>query len=1781
MMMFLLAVLPQASARTVTVPGDHASIVSAINDLNNESGSHEIEVGQDYTTAFNLDGAQSWSQIVIRSEDPGSPVTLSSNRAGDDGLVKFENGSNGGGNTIIFRDIILDGSEAVGNDGRVVYQTAGGTLRFERAQVQGGTSSTYGGCVAVANTGTVVVQNSFFDDCVSTGEGGAIASAPSQTGTIITVTDSAFGTNSSGNRGGAIYTEGTLSVTGGSFTDNRTTGDRGGGAIYFNGGVLTIDGVLFQSNDAQNSGRGGGALYVEGSATGSVVRNSMFDANTCTSTAEGGGAVYLRGMGTLPTFTDNEFVGNTSSGQGGAIRVHGGAVTVTGGHFCSNTAVTSGGAMRLAGGGTVTGAWFFNNRADFSAGAVHVGANATLSRVTISDSGGAVDNNEGGSIMVSGGTTTLQNSVVIQSVLPGGSGRVAKGSLTQSRNAYDVAVGSAHDGSAVGGVLYSTAHGLSANACDASQFIPACSSPLVTNGTPTMGAFDCPPAVIDFDGDGSPQGTDCDDADGARFPGNPEVCDGRDNDCAGAPAIPPNEVDNDGDLRVECIAGWVGPGPIVVGVDCDDADITVHPGATELCDGKDTDCSGSEPIVEFDDDGDGYVECGPWVGSDPLIDGGGDCADNDDKRFPTNPEVCDGIDNDCAGTPAVPLNEVDNDADLRVECTAGWTGPGPILAGLANVDCDDTNPNRYPGNDEVCDLIDNDCAGGVDNGVQSTFYDDGDNDGFGDLNDSLLACSAPIGHVSDNTDCDDTTNQRFPNNPEICDGRDNDCAGSPALALTEVDNDNDGYVECDPGAGSIFGETGGRDCDDNNNQRHPNRPEVTGDGLDQNCDNVDQCFQDPDDDGYGVTGVVVLGTTLNCSGPNEASVVGDCANSDPARFPNNPEICDGKDNDCSGTPAIPVTEVDNDADGYVECSPWTGSVGGVLGGSDCQDNNNQRHPNRAEVTGDGIDQNCDTFDSCWTDLDNDGYGIAPAINGTTLTCTGTNEAPLQGDCADGDAARRPGLTEVCDGKDNDCAGTPAIPLTEVDNDSDGYVECSPWTGTVGGVAGGSDCNDADGNRHPNRAEITGDGLDQNCDNVDSCWTDVDNDGYGVSPPIVGSTLTCTGPTEAPLSGDCNDNNASRFPTNPEICDGLDNDCLNGLPANEADSDSDTFMVCENDCNDNVAAIRPNAAETCNQTDDNCNGQTDEGLAVTWYDDDDGDGFGRMGATLSQCNQPNGYALQSGDCVDSNANINPDADEVCNTLDDDCDGLPDNQAVDAIQSWLDADGDTYGTPLTTVTQCTVPPLYVTNSNDCDDLRIAAYTGATEICDGVDNDCTNGVDQGAVDASTWYRDLDNDGFGTEVTGGANVVMACNQPPQYRPNNLDCDDARGDANPDADEQCNGLDDDCDDIIDEDIQTRTWYLDFDNDNYGVDDQATNLVTCLIPDGYASFLGDCDDTDADFNPGVVETCDGFDDNCSGNENDATDASLFYFDGDGDGWGDDTVPVFACVIGANQAVTPGDCDDGEANANPDATELCDLIDNDCNGLADDSVPDAILAYLDADGDGFGNAAFEELYCPGLVPADWVEDNSDCNDAEVLAWTGAPEVCDTVDNDCDGLTDAADDDFIDTLVTSWPDVDLDTYGDDDATPVTACSVPTGNVTRDGDCDDDDIDVNPGALELCNGEDDNCDDEADDGVTETPWYLDGDEDTFGDESGEPMLSCAQPEGYVMDNTDCDDTNPLVFPTAIEVPENDLDDDCAGGDAGGKATGCNCDGTGTGGAPLLAGLLAVLALRRRRAA
>ena len=212
-----------------------------------------------------------------------------------------------------------------------------------------------------------------------------------------------------------------------------------------------------------------------------------------------------------------------------------------------------------------------------------------------------------------------------------------------------------------------------------------------------------------------------------------------------------------------------------------------------------------------------------------------------------------------------------------------------------------------------------------------------------------------------------------------------------------------------------------------------------------------------------------------------------------------------------------------------------------------------------------------------------------------------------------------------------------------------------------------------------------------------------------------------------------------------------------------------------------------------------------------------------------------------DCDDDNAEINPSADEVCDGVDNNCDGEVDVDAADAPTWYVDADGDSFGSEAASEVSCEQPDGYVSDATDCLDSDALSFPGADETCDTVDNDCDGDVDEEAIDAPTWYPDSDGDGYGDS----SQPTAVCEAIGPLIADGSDCDDSSADISPDALEYCDTVDNNCDGVVDEDTaeDTTTYYQDSDGDGYGVTE--LTIQACDLPSGYAEVDGDCDDTDA------------------------------------------------------------------------------------------------------------------------------------------------------------------------------------------------------------------------------------------------------------------------------------------------------------------------------------------------
>jgi PKD repeat protein len=426
-------------------------------------------------------------------------------------------------------------------------------------------------------------------------------------------------------------------------------------------------------------------------------------------------------------------------------------------------------------------------------------------------------------------------------------------------------------------------------------------------------------------------------------------------------------------------------------------------------------------------------------------------------------------------------------------------------------------------------------------------------------------------------------------------------------------------------------------------------------------------------------------------------------------------------------------------------------------------------------------------------------------------------------------------------------------------------------------------------------------------------------------------------------------------------------------------------------------------------------------------------------------------------------------------------------------YLDADNDGYGISGVSISACTQPAGYVSQAGDCNNNNASVNPAATEICNGIDDNCVGGIDEGF--------DADNDGYTT--CGG------------------DCDDNSAIRYPGAAELCNNQDEDCDNIIDEG---------FDLDN----------------DGYTVCEGDCNDNNNAVYPGATEVCgNGIDDDCSGGDfacivpgcmnasacnynvaatidnGTCTYAVAYYLDADGDGFAVSTTSSCSNPgAGYTTTVLPlTDCNDSSSSVYPGASEVCgNGVDDDCangdlvcpipgcmdatacNYNADATVDNgtctfAVTYYLDADNDGYAVSTTSSCSNPGAGYTTSVLPLTDCNDSSSSVYPGASEVCGNgIDDDCANgdlvcpipgcmnasacnynATATVDNGTCTFAVTYYLDADGDGFA---VSTTSSCSNPGAGYTTSvlplTDCNDAAFAVKPGATELCsNTIDDDCD------------------------------------------------------------------------------------------------------------
>jgi hypothetical protein len=719
--------------------------------------------------------------------------------------------------------------------------------------------------------------------------------------------------------------------------------------------------------------------------------------------------------------------------------------------------------------------------------------------------------------------------------------------------------------------------------------------------------------------------------------------------------------------------------------------------------------------------------------------------------------------------------------------------------------------------------------------------------------------------------------------------------------------------------------------------------------------------------------------------------------------------------------------------GVVECNGAGGTRCSTMPGGSADGSS-------AEVC-DGSDNDCDT-------LTDEGFNVGRACDGVgacgagLVECAGPAATRCSTDAGGSQDQSRP---ETCNGLDDDCDGT-ADDGIGLGGGCDGTGECGPGVRECDGLGGVRCSTEPGGSADQSRAE-TCNARDDDCNGV------ADN-GFNLGAACDGVGECGAGVRECDGSGGARcstDAGGSADQSRAETCNGRDDDC-DGAPddgfnlGGSCDGVGDCGLGvrecnlaggvrCSTDPGGTADGSRP---EQCNGRDDDCNGAADNGFGIGGACD----GIGRCGAGVVEC----ATAATTRCSTDPGGSADESRAETCNALDDDCDRLTDEDF--GVGGACDGRGECGAgvreceTALTT--RCSTDP---GGSQD---------QSVLESCDGLDNDCNGLADNGF-------------GIGTACTApgvcGAGV-RECATAATTR-----CSTGPGGSQDrSVPERCDALDNDCDVSVDEDYRVG-------QSCDGTGACGTGVYECV----------DAATSACSTNPGrsqdqsVTETCNGIDDDCNGTVDNG-----FGIGGVCDGVG-------ACGAGNRECAGPlaTRCSTDRGGSRDESrVEQCNGVDDDCDGALDN-------------GFGVGGACDGVGACgAGVVECRNTTSTRCSTDVGGSASQVVPEVCDNLDNDCDGTVDDG------VCVCDSRDPDADGFSE--------CA---------GDCDVGDGQVFPGAIERCNGRDDDCDALTDEGY---------------DNDGDTYTTCPGQDPAVVD---CNDTNPAVHPGASEVCGNNVDDDCNG--------------------------------------
>ena len=922
----------------------------------------------------------------------------------------------------------------------------------------------------------------------------------------------------------------------------------------------------------------------------------------------------------------------------------------------------------------------------------------------------------------------------------------------------------------------------------------------------------------------------------------------------------------------------------------------------------------------------GVGECGA-VGFETCLDG--EWLDNTCMPGTPTTEICDNLDNDCD-------NFIDEALTRSSTCGIGQcaaAGTETCVAGSwGNDTCSPGTPTA-----ETCDNLDNDCDGTIDEGLTR-----GTSCGVGQ-------CAA-----AGNETCtagswgNDTCSPGTPT-AETCDNLDNDCDGTTDENLTRPSVCGVGQCAAAGTETCTAGSWGNDTCS-------PDTPTA------ETCDNLDNDCDGTIDEGLtrgtscGVGQCAAAGTEICTAGSwgNDT-----CSPGTPAT-----ETCDNLDNDCDGATDEELTRDTScgvgictgntgmetcSAGNWINdtCDPLAGAVAETCDGTldeDC----------------DGIiDNGCDCTDgesrNCGSDTGECNFGTQTCVSGA-----------WSAECIGGTGP----TTEICDNLDNDCDNAIDENLTRPSTCGVGQCAAAGIETCSAGIWDNDTCLPG------TPTAETCDNLDNDCDNV------IDDDltretTCGVGGCAVSVIETCTAGV---WDGD------ACLPSTPtaETCDNLDNDCDGTIDENltrpstcgvgqcaAAGTETCTAGTWDND----TCLPGTPTAEICDNLDNNCDGATDEGLirdttcgvgqcgaagietcsAGTWGNDActpgtptaetcdnlDNDCDGAIDENLTkpttcgigQCTASGSETCSAGAWLNNTCTPGePALIETCDNLDNDCDGATD-------------EGLTRDTTCG-VGQCVSAGMETCSAGTWGNDTCIPGTPTAETCDNLDNDCDGAIDENLTKPTTCGIG-ECEAFGVEIcTVGTWGNDTCKP-----------------ATPNA-ETCDNLDNDCDDAVDENlIQSTSCGIGACSDNTGEE-------TCTA----GVWGGDTCDPLAG---ATIETCDNIDNDCDG----TIDENLTRQSSCGVGACSGNVGEETCSAG----VWGSDTCDPMAGA---TSETCDNNDNDCDGTIDEN-----LTRQSSCGIGQCAAAGIETCSAGT----WGNDT--CSPGSPV-----PEICDNIDNDCDGTTD---------------------------------------------------------------------------------------------------------------------------------------------------------------------------------